>query len=185
MLTARSAALVVAATLLMAGQSGAQQSSALGGGQTPAPGSLLLPASPVVRSLYLDATPTAAMAVVAGKAFPLVVDVSPKKGIHVYAPGNKDYTPIGLAIDTQPGLTVAPAAKYPKAEAYFFAPLKETVHVYQAPFRLTRNVTLAANAARTGASVTIRGRLEYQACDDKVCYLPQSVPLTWTVAITR
>jgi len=30
----------------------------------------------------------------------------------------------------------------------------------------------------------ITGTLEYQACDDKLCYNPTSVPLSWTVALT-
>jgi hypothetical protein len=33
------------------------------------------------------------------------------------------------------------------------------------------------------AALTIAGTLEYQACDDTVCFIPQSVPLTWTVGL--
>jgi hypothetical protein len=36
---------------------------------------------------------------------------------------------------------------------------------------------------RCDASVTITGVLNYQACDDKACFMPQSVPLTWTVNV--
>ena len=28
--------------------------------------------------------------------------------------------------------------------------------------------------------LTVRGRLRYQACDDKICYLPQEISLEWT-----
>ena len=31
--------------------------------------------------------------------------------------------------------------------------------------------------------MTIHATLEYQACDDKVCFIPQSVPLSWTIAL--
>jgi hypothetical protein len=31
--------------------------------------------------------------------------------------------------------------------------------------------------------LTIAGTLDYQACDDKVCLIPQSVPLSWTVEL--
>ena len=27
------------------------------------------------------------------------------------------------------------------------------------------------------------GAAKYQACDDKVCFTPQSVPLTWTIGL--
>ena len=32
--------------------------------------------------------------------------------------------------------------------------------------------------------ITLGGQLEYQACDDAVCFEPVSVPLTWTLAVT-
>ena len=77
---------------------------------------------------------------------------------------------------------------YPASETYFFAPLNERVPVYQKPFRLTREVYVeaspeAAAALGTRTSLTLSGRLEYQACDDKICYNPTSVPLSWTLAI--
>jgi hypothetical protein len=30
-----------------------------------------------------------------------------------------------------------------------------------------------------GKTFTIPGKLEYQACDEKICYLPASVPVEW------
>jgi hypothetical protein len=32
-------------------------------------------------------------------------------------------------------------------------------------------------------SVTITGALEYQACDDKVCFNPSRVPVSFTVTL--
>jgi len=32
-------------------------------------------------------------------------------------------------------------------------------------------------------TLTIGGTLEYQACDDKMCFNPQSVPLSWTIEL--
>jgi hypothetical protein len=31
--------------------------------------------------------------------------------------------------------------------------------------------------------LTIAGTFAYQACDDKVCFLPQTVPLSWTIGV--
>ena len=33
-------------------------------------------------------------------------------------------------------------------------------------------------------TLTLRGTLDYQACDDSICYNPVSVPLSWTVTLT-
>jgi hypothetical protein len=31
--------------------------------------------------------------------------------------------------------------------------------------------------------MTIKGSLDYQACDDRMCYLPASVPFQWTLTV--
>ncbi len=144
--------------------------------------------SPSVRGLHLDVAPTPSTDIaLPGKPFILRADVTPKRGVHVYAPGNTSYTPVSLTIDPQTGI-VSGEQKYPKSLELFFAPLKERVQVFSSAFRLEREVTVmpAATAlALTNPTLTIKGTLAYQACDDKVCYLPQTLPLTWTVAIKR
>lgn len=122
-----------------------------------------------------------------GTHFSVVLDITPAPRVHVYAPGVTGYKPIVLTVNTKPGLVVR-AAQYPKAEDYHFKPLDEHVQVYQKPFRIVQDVMIdpsaAGQAALKGAtSVTIEGTLNYQACDDKVCFNPQTVPLTWTVGL--
>ena len=77
--------------------------------------------------------------------------------------------------------------KYPKSEIYFFKPLNERVPVYQKPFRFVQELVLeghpdAQAALRGKDSLTLTGTLDYQACDDKVCFNPTSIPLTWTLS---
>ena len=79
-------------------------------------------------------------------------------------------------------------ASYPKPEIYLFKPLNERVQVYQRPFRIVQDLAVDASpdgqaALKDAKTLTIRGVLTYQACDDKVCFTPQTVPLTWTVAV--
>ena len=50
-----------------------------------------------------------------------------------------------------------------------------------APFRIEVPATVV-NSRKTG-TVTMSGTLRYQACDDKVCYIAKSVPLTWEVTV--
>ena len=122
-----------------------------------------------------------------GTHFSLVLDVTPGPRVHVYAPGARDYRPVAISVEPQPGL-VLKAPQYPKSEDYFFKPLKEHVPVYQHPFRIVQDVTLDPSKEGTAAlkdvtSLTITGRFEYQACDDTVCFTPQSVPLSWTLGV--
>lgn len=123
-----------------------------------------------------------------GQRLTLRIDVTPGRGMHVYAPGQQGYIPIALTLAASPDVRVVHPMTYPAAGTYYFAPLKETVKVYEQPFRLTQDVTLALTPAlrqRANAGETLRlaGSLEYQACDDKVCYRPETVPVEWTMKL--
>ncbi len=127
--------------------------------------------------------------VAAGTHFSLVLDIRPTSGVHVYAPGVTGYKPIGLKVEPQPGLTIE-GAQYPQPEDYRFRPLNEHVPVFQRPFRVVQDLTIDASAQgqaalRSVSTMTINGTLTYQACDDRVCFIPQSVPLTWSVVLRR
>jgi peroxiredoxin len=127
--------------------------------------------------------------VAAGTHFSIVLDVRPARGVHVYAPGAAGYKPIALTIAPQPGLVVR-NAQYPASEDYFFKPLSEHVQVFQKPFRVVQDVMIDATAQGQAVlkdltTLTIAGVLNYQACDDKVCYTPQTVPLTWAVSLRQ
>lgn len=122
-----------------------------------------------------------------GTRFSIAVDITPKRGMHVYAPGATGYRVITLNITPQPHVRTLPP-RYPASEIYDFVPLNERVPVYQKPFTLLMEVvpeaTAEARKALSGKSeLVITGTLEYQACDDKICYNPVSLPLSWKVAL--
>ena len=115
----------------------------------------------------------------AGAKLVLFVDVTPKPGIHVYAPGSKDYIPITVKLNA-PAEIKAGKLVYPKAETLTL--LDEKVAVFQKPFRLTQEMTID-KSAKPGSTLTVSGTVHYQSCDDKVCYPPESAPVTWTVTV--
>jgi DsbC/DsbD-like thiol-disulfide interchange protein len=122
-----------------------------------------------------------------GTHFSLVLDITPSARVHVYAPGVSGYKPVTLTVAPRAGLVVRQAT-FPKAEDYFFKPLNEHVAVYQHPFRIVQDVMIDPTptgmaALKDAPSLTITASLEYQACDDTVCFIPQSVPLSWTIGI--
>ena len=124
-------------------------------------------------------TSTSASTVAPGERLSLYVDVSPKPKMHVYAPDQTDYIPIELKVEPASSFK-AEAIQYPAAEQFFFAPLEETQRVYSKPFRIRLPIALAQNVA---TPLTIKGTVRYQACDDAICYLPQTVGVTWKVAM--
>jgi peroxiredoxin len=138
---------------------------------------------------HLDVTAYASDARVApGTRFSLVVDVTPKRGMHVYAPGATQYRVINLNLMPTPGVRTMPI-RYPASEIYHFKPLNERVPVYLKPFTLLVEAvpegTPDARKAMAGKTeLVVSGTLEYQACDDKICYNPVSLPLTWKIGLT-
>jgi hypothetical protein len=137
---------------------------------------------------HLKVTTYPADAVAApGDRTSLVIEIQPGEGMHVYAPGAEGYKVIALTVTPQPFVRVVPL-QYPASEIYFFAPLNERVPVYQRPFTLRQELVLddrpeARAAFRGRPSLTVTGMLSYQACDDKICFNPVTVPLTWTVPL--
>jgi thioredoxin:protein disulfide reductase len=116
----------------------------------------------------------------AGARVALSVDVQPKPGIHVYAPGAGEfYIPITVKLNPQPQLKPGKAA-YPKSETMIFA--GEKVAVFEKPFQFTQDVTLD-KSLKAGETVVVTGTVNYQACDDKVCFPPESAPISWTVLV--
>jgi peroxiredoxin len=126
-------------------------------------------------------------AIAPGNRFSIAFDVTPHPGIHLYAPGAKNYRVIALNIATQPFVRLLPM-RYPASQIYLFKPLNERVPVYERPFTLVQEVILegtpqAQASFRGKDSVTVSGTLEYQACDDKICYNPASIPISWTLSL--
>ncbi len=122
-----------------------------------------------------------------GERLAVIADITPGRGMHVYAPGKHTYQVVKLELDPQPWLKVHPTV-YPRSEIYHFKPLDERVEVFVRPFRLRRDVTLLATPEGQkllGATtaVTITGALEYQACDDKICFNPERVPVSFSIAV--
>jgi DsbC/DsbD-like thiol-disulfide interchange protein len=115
-----------------------------------------------------------------GRRLALHVDVTPKPSMHVYAPGQPGYIAIELKLDADAPVKAAGKPKYPAGEKLFMPALDETQLVYGKPFRITQDVTLRPGAQ--SGPVTIKGSVRYQACDDRICYKPATVAVTWTLA---
>ena len=135
------------------------------------------------RHLTLTAS-TSAAAVSPGAQFTLFLDVVPKPRMHVYAREQKDVVSVSLHL--QPNPNIRPGRiRFPPSQKYFFEPLNETQRVYRTAFRIAQDVSLAQTLlppyGGPGATLTITGTFRYQACDDTICYLPQNVPMSWSI----
>ena len=131
-------------------------------------------------------TSISATEIAPGQKVSLAFDITPKRNMHVYAPGKHDYQVIAVKLDPQPWLKVAPTT-YPPSEIYHFKELDEKVETYGHPFKLVQDVTVlgtaAAKKALAAGGIRLSGQLTYQACDDKVCYAPAKVPVSFALTV--
>jgi hypothetical protein len=115
----------------------------------------------------------------------LTAEIAMDPHVHVYAPGVEGYAPVSW--------TMTPSAAWKSSEVHFPASktlnleaIHETVPVFDGKFRLSRELIIADDKTvrpllDVSGNLVIEGVIKYQACDDRQCFLPASVPVKWTV----
>ena len=121
--------------------------------------------------------------VAGGQRVALVLDIDLKEGMHVYAPGIDGYIPVDWTMEEVSGL-VNYSPSYPESEKLHLPAIEEIVPVYQGSVRFMTDIKLGRakdleHLLDEQGQLLVRGELRYQACDDKICYLPATIPLEW------
>lgn len=125
---------------------------------------------------------------VPGNLVTLTAEVRLPPDVHVYAPGTKGYKTVKLSIDPLPDFE-ARKANYPAAKILYLPAIQERVPVFEGTFRIRQELKVNSMAefssalGADGKNVTVKGTLEYQACDSKICFLPASVPVEWQLQV--
>lgn len=125
-----------------------------------------------------------------GSRVTLGVDVDLPPGLHVYAPGvQPSYKPIDWKIQESSAWITLPG-DYPKSRLLLLPAINEAVPVYEGKFRLTRELVIGqprqiAPALTQDRDLKIQSWFYYQACDDKLCYAPVTVPLDYRLHIAE
>ncbi len=105
--------------------------------------------------------------------------MSPYPSIHIYAAGAKEFTPVSLVITPTDAVKAGKPA-YPKPDTQSGTG-SDAAPIYGRPFRIAVPVTIAPATPR--GPVTIAGAVNYQACDDRLCYPVASAPVSWTLDV--
>jgi hypothetical protein len=128
---------------------------------------------------------TAASTAVAmpGHRILLSVEINSPKRMHVYAPGVNGYIPVEWNMDLTGGTKSEPVL-FPTPEKLYLKPIKETALVYRNKVRLTREITFGQESGlkpfvSPSGELVLKGSFRYQACNDRECYLPETVPIEW------
>lgn len=135
------------------------------------------------RHLKVSTSATAKI-VRGGQKVALLLDIELAKKMHVYAQGAVGYRPIDWRHRPSPAIRVSGKPVYPTPRTLYLKPIQEKAPIHDGAFRSSIEITFAnqktlQSAANAEGEISIEGDFYYQACDDKVCYTPQIVPLRW------
>lgn len=125
-----------------------------------------------------------------GNRVTLIAEITFKPRMHVYAPGVSGYKGIEWKLAESPHFSPAPA-NFPAAQTFYLPAIKEKLPVYHDQLRITQEIDVSSNyrqvreAVDASNQLTLEGSFTYQACDDKICYLPQTLSLKWTFRVVE
>lgn len=108
-----------------------------------------------------------------------------KPGFHVnsHKPSSELYIPTTVLLDVPTDVSVA-ALHYPDGEMLSFPFDPDTkLSVYTGDIAVTGTV-LAAKSTPKG-TYRVHGNLRYQACDNRACYPPSTVPIAFDVTVAK
>jgi hypothetical protein len=126
---------------------------------------------------YLTAGPVTATDVTASGTAQISVPIKVLNGFHVQAnpasgPGLK---PTKLEMSPESGVTFG-RPLYPKGRSYQMLGSANSIQVYEERFDIKLPVSVAAASA--GGLRQLKGKISYQACNEKNCFFPSSVDIT-------
>ncbi len=116
-----------------------------------------------------------------GGTVTLWVDVTPRSNIHVYAAGAAGFSAVRLVMTPRSGVRFGKPV-YPPSELASTVGISRPVPMYRKAFRLAQAITVE-RSAKVGETITLGGAVNYQACDERLCYPPASMPVFWSVIV--
>jgi hypothetical protein len=118
----------------------------------------------------------------------VAIDLPP--GFHAYAPEvTGGYKPVKLEIPETEHYWWMPPVNYPKSRTISIPALGENLPVFEGKFQMTTEAAVKwadfeqVDKEKKTHPVEIRGTLNYQICNDKVCFPPEHAPVSWTVEV--
>jgi|SRR6516225_812657 hypothetical protein len=118
----------------------------------------------------------------AGKGADIKVFVSVKKGYHIQANDVKDefIIPTTLEMETQ-NIIVTEKEIFPHSSRFKLQGTSDPLLVYEGDFLIT--IPIKARDVKNG-KYFLTAKLNYQACDERICYAPRTIVFSVDIVIT-
>jgi hypothetical protein len=126
--------------------------------------------------------PVPAVTLHRGKADTAHVTVTVKDGYHVQAnPASDTYLiPTTLQVKARAGIT-AGKPRYPRGRAYQLKGSTDNISIYDGTFEIA--VPVRAGRTASHGQKMLKATLRFQACDDKACFAPTTLPVEIEVVV--
>jgi cytochrome c biogenesis protein CcdA len=123
-----------------------------------------------------------ASAVRPGETIRLALQVSLPQGFHVQsnAPRDRSLIPTTLTLQAPQGMRVTEIV-FPPAKDFVQEGAAEPLLVFEQTFAV--GAVIEVDASHAAGVVQIPGRFRYQTCDDRLCYRPVTVDVSWPVRV--
>jgi hypothetical protein len=111
---------------------------------------------------------------------PIQIEVNVLKGFHVQAnPASREnLIPTELIIEPSSLLQFS-TPNYPKGTPFRFSPIGNEILTYSGKFLIGLQISRLLKP--TATSMLVKGKLRYQACDEKTCLRPSALPFEFWV----
>lgn len=120
----------------------------------------------------------------AGRSGSLRIQVRVKPGYHVQANPVRHASLIPITVELGPSEGVRPSRPvYPPSKLFRIAGGSEDLVVYDGAFFIESSVRVA-RTQRPGL-IVLNGTLRYQACTDRICLAPRTIPLRVPIKVVR
>ncbi len=143
---------------------------------------VLVGAARATAAEVVSVKPPGAILATAGQDALAVIQVAVKHGYHVQANPVRNPSLIPIVLDVKADRTVVPGSPiYPSAKTMRLDGSEEDLVVYDGTFVVQLPLKIAPDAQR--GRVTLNGTLRYQACDDRHCLFPVTLPVKLVVQV--
>ncbi len=123
-----------------------------------------------------------------GNRITLIIELELPEKMHVYAPGVEGYRPVSVSIPDIPYVRVHETV-FPEADILLLPAIGEAVPVFDGSVRILQDVTLSPRLPGYDepetTELSIPVTFSYQACDDKMCYVPTKIELTFELTLIQ
>jgi Disulphide bond corrector protein DsbC len=140
---------------------------------------------PLSKTPKVTVAPISTVHVNQGGSAPLLMTFRVVKGYHINSnqPSSELLIPTAVKFDLPTDVSIG-KTQYPQGHEYSFSfSPDEKMSVYTGDFTVKALVIATKSAPR--GPFRIHGSLRYQACDNRACYPPASVPVEFNVNVSR